>query len=70
MEPSLKDYSFPDPLDCLLVFNIGFLLYERAWTLRGMEKLMMDFIEHPESVAELKAKLDELTKSGRIAPAR
>jgi uroporphyrinogen decarboxylase len=35
------------------VYNIGFSLYERAWTLRGMENLMMDFIDHPEFVKEL-----------------
>ncbi|MCF6176301.1 MAG: uroporphyrinogen decarboxylase family protein [Victivallaceae bacterium] len=34
-------------------FPIGFSLYERAWTLRGMEPLMMDFIEHPDFVHEL-----------------
>jgi uroporphyrinogen decarboxylase len=32
------------------VFCIGFSLYERAWTLRGMENLMMDMIENPEFV--------------------
>jgi uroporphyrinogen decarboxylase len=68
-EPSLQGYSFPDPLtprffadihdkitqypDRYRVFNIGFSLYERAWTLRGMENLMMDFIEHPAFVYEL-----------------
>jgi uroporphyrinogen decarboxylase len=68
-EPSLKDYSFPDPLDprffadiprkiarrgdCFRVFQIGFSLYERAWTLRGLEALMMDFIDHPGFVHEL-----------------
>jgi uroporphyrinogen decarboxylase len=30
------------------VFSIGFSLFERAWTLRGMEALMMDFIENPD----------------------
>ncbi|MBU4460170.1 MAG: uroporphyrinogen-III decarboxylase-like protein [Verrucomicrobia bacterium] len=35
------------------VYPIGFSLYERAWTLRGMENLMMDFLDHPEFVAEL-----------------
>ncbi len=35
------------------VYSIGFSLYERAWTLRGMENLMMDFIEHPDFVEEL-----------------
>ena len=67
--PSLKGYEFPDPLDPvfyrtiperiarfgdrLRVFPIGFSLYERAWTLRGMTNLMMDFIEHPKFVHEL-----------------
>ena len=39
--------------DCYRVFNIGFSLYERAWTLRGMEELMADMIEHPEFVDAL-----------------
>jgi len=68
-EPSLKGYRFPDPLnpkwfadipaqttklsDRFRVFHIGFSLYERAWTLRGMENLLMDFIENPEFVHEL-----------------
>jgi len=68
-EPTLKGYEFPDPLDsrffenieeniaeydeCFRVFKIGFSLYERAWTLRGMENLMMDFIINPDFVREL-----------------
>ena len=68
-EPTLKEYSFPDPRDPryfadietsiakspdrFRIFCIGFSLYERAWTLRGMENLMMDFIENPEFVHEL-----------------
>ena len=68
-EPSLDGYSFPDPLDkrifgdmaekinrntdCFRVFKIGFSLYERAWTLRGMENLMMDFLDNPDFVDEL-----------------
>lgn len=68
-EPTLKGYQFPDPLeeryfkdlatqiekfsDRFRVFGIGFSLYERAWTLRGMENLMADFIEHPKFVHEL-----------------
>ena len=68
-EPSLKGYGFPDPCDpryfedipMLLdtygdrfrVYQIGFSLFERAWTLRGMENLMMDFYDHPEFVHEL-----------------
>jgi len=68
-EPTLRGYEFPDPVaerffadiprrlaeggDRFRVFNIGFSLYERAWTLRGMENLMMDFIEHPAFVRDL-----------------
>lgn len=68
-EPTLAGYNFPDPLDrrifekipekisrysdCFRVFKIGFSLYERVWTLRGMENLMMDFIDQPEFVREL-----------------
>ena len=68
-EPSLRGYTFPDPLDprffadipeqiarrgdCFRVFDIGFSLYERAWTLRGMENLMMDFHDHPGFVDDL-----------------
>jgi len=68
-EPTLEGYEFPDPLDrrffkdipellskygdCFRVFKIGFSLYERAWTLRGMENLMMDFLDHPGFVHEL-----------------
>jgi uroporphyrinogen decarboxylase len=68
-EPTLRGYSFPNPLDPRFfadipgriashgdrfrVFSIGFSLYERAWTLRGMENLMMDFHDHPAFVDEL-----------------
>jgi len=68
-EPTLDRYLFPDPLDnrffedinakidrygdCFRVFELGFSLFERAWTLRGMENLMRDFILHPDFVHEL-----------------
>ncbi len=68
-EPSLAGYEFPNPVDDKFfagidakiaagadrfrIFGIGFSLYERAWTLRGMENLMMDFIENPEFVHKL-----------------
>jgi uroporphyrinogen decarboxylase len=68
-EPTLQGYIFPDPLDPRFfntipdrlavypdryrVFQIGFSLYERAWTLRGMENLMMDFYDNPDFVTEL-----------------
>ncbi len=68
-EPTLAGYEFPDPLDnrffeeipdllseygdCFRVFKIGFSLYERAWAMRGMENLMMDFLTAPAFVHEL-----------------
>lgn len=68
-EPTLAGYEFPDPLDkrffedipellseygdCFRVFKIGFSLYERAWAMRGMQNLMMDFLDHPAFVHEL-----------------
>ena len=35
------------------MFQIGFSLYERAWTLRGMENLLVDFHDHPKFVRDL-----------------
>ena len=68
-EPTLKGYSFPDPLDPRFfadiperierfshrfrVFQIGFSLWERAWTLRGWESLIMDFHDQPGFVNDL-----------------
>jgi uroporphyrinogen decarboxylase len=68
-EPALQHYTFPDPLDRRFftdipgriaryaerfrVFQIGFSLYERAWTLRGMQNLLMDFYDHPDFVHSL-----------------
>jgi uroporphyrinogen decarboxylase len=65
-QPTLDGYRFPDPHDPRFfrdipeklarygdrfrVFQIGFSLWERAWTLRGIENLMIDFFEHPEFV--------------------
>ena len=34
-------------------FELGFSLFERAWTLRGMENLLIDFIERPAFAHEL-----------------
>jgi uroporphyrinogen decarboxylase len=68
-EPTLKGYIFPNPLDPRFfqdiperieasadrfrVFQIGFSLWERAWTMRGWENLMMDFHDHPGFVSDL-----------------
>ncbi|HUS92730.1 MAG TPA: uroporphyrinogen decarboxylase family protein [Phycisphaerae bacterium] len=35
------------------VFMVGFSLYERAWTMRGMADLLMDMIARPEFVERL-----------------
>jgi uroporphyrinogen decarboxylase len=66
---TLAGYTFPDPEspecfedipakiekfpDRYRVFMIGFSLYERAWSLRGMENLLMDFLENPGFVKDL-----------------
>lgn len=68
-EPTLKGYCFPDPLDQRFyedipekiakfsdrfrLFAIGFSLFERAWTMRGMENLLTDFCTNPDFVHEL-----------------
>jgi len=67
--PSMKGYEFPNPRnsrffeniepfikikpDLFRLFQIGFSLYERAWSLRGMENLLMDFVVNPDFVHEL-----------------
>jgi uroporphyrinogen decarboxylase len=68
-EPTLKGYQFPDPLDQRFfedipgkislsgdkfrLYALGFSLFERAWTMRGMENLLMDFCINPGFVHEL-----------------
>ncbi len=68
-EPTIKNYTFPNPLDprffaniepeiaakpdMFRCFQIGFSLYERAWTMRGMENLLMDFVLNPQFVHDL-----------------
>ena len=68
-EPTLNGYKFPNPQDSRIfenieseiatkpdlfrVFQIGFSLYERAWTLRGIENLLLDFYINPDFVHEL-----------------
>ncbi|MEN8227588.1 MAG: uroporphyrinogen decarboxylase family protein [Bacteroidota bacterium] len=68
-QPSIAGYKFPDPFedryfeninprihkhpDMFRVYPVGFSLYERAWSLRGMENLLMDFMVHPDFVHEL-----------------
>jgi len=65
-EANSKEYNLPDPLDprffegieetinskpdLFRVFQIGFSLFERAWAMRGMENLLMDFYVNPDFV--------------------
>ena len=67
--PSLEGYQFPDPHaegrfdgvakqieanpDLFIMGAISFSLFERAWTLRGFEKLLADFIQEPGFVDDL-----------------
>jgi uroporphyrinogen decarboxylase len=83
---SLEGFSFPDPRDPrrfaelpgfiaahptrFRFVNIGFSLFERAWSLRSMPELMVDMLEAPAWVDELfdailaynMALIDELLK--------
>ena len=68
-EPTLKGYMFPDPdrpgrfdpypafieasRDRFAFGGIGFSLFERAWTMRGMGNLLEDMLLHPSFVEEL-----------------
>ncbi|HNR41341.1 MAG TPA: uroporphyrinogen decarboxylase family protein [Bacteroidales bacterium] len=68
-EPSLKGYAFPDPRDKryfkdipgkiekygdrFRLYAMGFSLFERAWTMRGMENLLTDFCLNTDFVHEL-----------------
>ncbi len=71
---ALDEYRFPDPADPqrwqhfpkkpedtggkFVVANIGFSLFERAWTLVGMEELLTAMVENPDAVDAL---LDAIT---------
>jgi uroporphyrinogen decarboxylase len=72
-KPDLDELTIPDPYDLRFysdindrinkhpdmfrVFQIGFSLFERAWTLRGMENLLMDFFVNPVFVNMLFTKI-------------
>jgi len=71
----LAGFTFPDPddderyarlpafceehADDFLVGAIGFSLFERAWTLRGMEQLLVDMITEPTFVEALFEKITD-----------
>ena len=74
-EPEMSSYQFPDPVNPLFFesighsikkhpdmfrnFQIGFSLYERAWSLRGMENLLMDFLLYPDFVHDMLTKITD-----------
>ncbi len=74
-EPSLRGYEFPaahDPglenlpeqiakhPDLYVMWGIGFSLYERAWTLRGIDNFLLDMVERPEFADELLDRICEV----------
>jgi len=72
-EAEFGDYVFPEPneklirekcerlakSDCFTMYIIGFSLFERAWTLRGMENLLCDMLQEPEFTHELFSRIVE-----------
>ncbi len=70
---SLKDYGMPPVDEAFIrgqmetlvaqangnftVAGVGFSLFERAWTLRGMENLLCDMMEEPDFVDELMGRI-------------
>ncbi len=74
-EPDISTYRFPEPdlehnartYERLIAENpdrfrmggVGFSMFERAWTLRGMENLLADMILNPSFVDELLDKILE-----------
>jgi len=74
-EATLEGYTFPtldkervrgeyrkllaEGGDRFLFGGIGFTYFERAWTLRGIENILMDMLLEPEFVTELMDKIHE-----------
>jgi len=68
-DPRIGNYVFPDPMDrrffkdiefsikqkpdLFRVYQIGFSLFERAWSLRGMENILIDLVINPDFVNDL-----------------
>ncbi|OHD78920.1 MAG: hypothetical protein A3J97_10230 [Spirochaetes bacterium RIFOXYC1_FULL_54_7] len=74
-EPEFGSYRFPEPDEAAIrakcerlvakreqqftMYIIGFSLFERAWSLRGMEDLLVDFILNPDFTDELLTHITE-----------
>jgi uroporphyrinogen decarboxylase len=79
-EPVLGAFAPPEPVsgaiaaqmarltrgewDSFRAVNVGFTLYERAWSLRGIENLLMDMLQEEDFVAEL---FDRITEYDLLA---
>jgi len=75
-EPNIKGFQWPTLIndkdipgiqqfcdtykDKFTLYGFGLLFFERAWALRGMENILMDFVIHREFVEELFDKLMQL----------
>jgi len=56
----IKKIQTPEAKGLFRFAALGFSLFERAWTLRGMENLLMDFIINPEFAHELLRSIADL----------
>lgn len=76
-EPNFNNYTFPEPDEKLIrekcarlekqtdkfrMYIIGFSMYERAWSLRGVEDILMDFMLNEKFVHELMEKIADYNK--------
>ena len=75
-EPSLAGYRFPDLTtdphfagmeawsrlhqERFRIVQLGMMLWERTWFMRGMENILMDFVLNPTFVDELMDRLEEI----------
>ena len=53
------DYLKNEKNDRFAIFNVGFSMFERAWTLRGMEDILVDMVLNQ---SQLHALLEEITE--------
>lgn len=82
-EANIRNYIFPDPNEIMkldkipefikrnndkfLIGALGFTLYERAWIMRGIEPVLMDFLENPIFIEEL---FDQITEFNLVITKR
>lgn len=54
---------FPQEAEAYHLVKIPFTLFERLWALRGMENLLLDFLDYPERVQDLADRVLEFQKA-------